>query len=107
MKNTLIKKHGSSVVLGAVMAAVMLLMPEMAFADLAGGMAKANSEMSAFVTAVRVLVGTAALGYLLWKAIQAWQGRCEITEFLMSAAWVAVAGGVVLFAPWLFNNVFS
>lgn len=106
MGNNLIKKHNSSVAFGVILATVMLLMPELAFADLAGGMAKAQSEADGFLTAFRLIVGSAAVFYLLWKTVQAWQGRCEVTEFLQACAWVALAGGIVYFAPWLFNEVF-
>lgn len=82
---------------------IAFLLPTSAFADLTGGLSKAQSNIQTVVTSAMTIAGIAAGGYLLWKAVQAWQGRCEITEFLMSAFWVAVAGGSILFAAFLFG----
>ncbi len=102
---TVIKKGSKveSMVTAGILAAVMLLLPSFAFADLAGGLGKAQSNIQLVVTSAMTIAGIAAGGYLLWKAVQAWQGRCEVTEFLMSAFWVAAAGGSVLFAAFLFG----
>lgn len=51
-------------------------------------------------TAILSVAGIAAVIYLLWKAIQAWQGRCEWGEFAFSVLYVALAGGAAVIANW-------
>ena len=86
----------------AILAFVML-MPSLAFADLAGGLSEANTTLNTIKTWLYTAAGVAAVIYLLFKALQAWQGRCEWGEFGMAVFYVALAGGAITLANWAFS----
>ena len=80
-----------------------LLFSHPAFADLQGGLSTAKSNLDTIKTWLMTAAGVAAVIYLLYKAVQAWQGRCEWGEFGMAVFYVALAGGAVTIANWAFS----
>ncbi|OBX76261.1 hypothetical protein A9308_08990 [Moraxella atlantae] len=82
-----------------VVAAVMLLGMHPAAADLVGGINKAKGQIDPAIQAFYVLVGIAATGYLLWKFLDAWQGRADWKDFGMAIVHVALAGSATVLAP--------
>ena len=88
----------------AFLAALALVLPNEAFAGgLSGGLSNAKSSLDTIKTWLMAAAGVAAVIYLLFKAVQAWQGRCEWGEFGMSVFYVALAGGAVTIANWAFT----
>ena len=88
---------------GVAIVIFLLTMPELAFASLDGGLATAKSNLEKIKTWLMSVAGVAAVIYLLFKAVQAWQGRCEWGEFGMAVFYVALAGGAVTIANWAFG----
>lgn len=80
--------------------AVMSVLANPAFADLQGGMTKAQNEVTQFRDSLMLILGVVATVYLLWKALDAWQGRADWKEFGLSVLYVAVAGGAVKLAEY-------
>lgn len=79
---------------------VTVLMVEPAFANLDAGIKTVTAGAEKLKNAILSIAGIAAVIYLLWKAIQAWQGRCEWGEFAFSVGYVALAGGAAVIANW-------
>lgn len=98
-----LKKINAEKVIGLVCLTVPLLLPSLAFADLNGGLSQGKSALDTVKNWLMAAAGTAAVIYLLFKAIQAWQGRCEWGEFGMAVFYVALAGGAVTIANWAFS----
>lgn len=83
------------------LATVAVLVAEPALADqLDTGIQTVTTGANKVKTALLSVAGIAAVIYLLWKAIQAWQGRCEWGEFAFSVLYVALAGGAAVIANW-------
>ena len=96
------KTLGKNIGLFVFVAMFGLLFSEQAMAakDLVGGINSAKSIVDSAITAIMAFVGIVAGGYLLWKALDAWQGRSDWKEFGMSVVYVAIAGGSVMLATW-------
>lgn len=88
----------------ALAAVVLFAIPE-AHADLQGGLTKAQNMTTMIRDGIFAAAGVAAGLYLLWKALQAWQGRADWGEFAMACVHVAVAGGAVALAGWLWTSL--
>lgn len=84
----------------ALASIVMLMATNSAFADLAGGLGKAESAMNTLKDWGIRLAGVAAVLYILWKALETWCGRGDWGEFAISAAYVAIAGASPAIANW-------
>lgn len=84
-----------------VCAFLMTIMP--ASADLNGGISKATSVADQIKTGMLTIGGIIAVIYLLWKALEAWRGRCDWGEFAMSVGYVALAGASAALANWAWN----
>lgn len=85
--------------LGLFLSAYLLtIMP--ASADLAGGISKTEGIAKQLKDGMLVIGGIIAVIYLLWKALEAWRGRCDWGEFALSVGYVAVAGGSAALAGW-------
>lgn len=80
--------------------AVMALTSNSAFADLAGGLGKAESTLNTIKDWGIRLAGIAAVLYILWKALETWRSRGDWGEFAISAAYVAIAGASPAIANW-------
>ena len=78
----------------------MLALPSVATAGLQGGLNTVKTQVETIKNAALTIGGIAAIIYLLWKAVQAWQGRCDWGEFGMSVAYVALAGAAATIAGW-------
>lgn len=91
------KDKVSSLTLGLT---IMLLTSNSAFADLAGGLGKAESTMATIKDWGIRLAGVAAIVYILWKALETWRGRGDWGEFAISACYVAIAGASPAIANW-------
>lgn len=103
MATNIIAKHGSKV-LGLSLLCALILLPTFAMAGgLSGGLSTAKSNLDTIKTWLMTAAGVAAVIYLLFKAVQAWQGRCEWGEFGMAVFYVALAGGAVTIANWAFT----
>lgn len=92
-----LKDKVSSLTLGLV---IMLLTSNSAFADLAGGLGKAESTLNTLKDWGIRLAGIAAVLYILWKALETWRSRGDWGEFAISAAYVAIAGASPAIANW-------
>lgn len=90
----------------ALSAVALFAIPE-AHADLAGGLNKAESMATMLRDRLFQIAGFVAAVYLLWKAVQAWQGRCDWGEFAMAVVYVAIAGGSVALAGWAWTALTS
>lgn len=77
---------------------VLTIMP--ASADLAGGINKTEGIAEQLKDGMLTIGGIIAVIYLLWKALEAWRGRCDWGEFALSVGYVAVAGGSAALAGW-------
>lgn len=77
---------------------VLTIMP--ASADLAGGISKTQNIAEQLQKGMMAIGGIIAVIYLLWKALEAWRGRCDWGEFALSVGYVAVAGGSAALAGW-------
>lgn len=84
----------------ALVGAVMLMTSNSAFADLAGGLGKAESTLNTLKDWGIRLAGVAAVLYILWKALETWRGRGDWGEFAISACYVAIAGAAPAIANW-------
>lgn len=84
-----------------VAAYVLTIMP--ASADLAGGISKTQGIAEQLKTGMIAIGAIIAVIYLLWKALEAWRGRCDWGEFAMSVGYVALAGGSAALAGWAWN----
>ena len=82
---------------------IALMLPMLAHADLAGGLNQAKSEINTTVMAVYGIVGVIAIGYLLFKFVESWTGRADWKEMGLAVIHVAIAGSVVVLAPWAWN----
>lgn len=103
MVKNMIAKHNSKFVLLSIVCAFVLV-PSLAQAGgLSGGLSTAKSNLDTIKTWLMTAAGVAAVIYLLFKAVQAWQGRCEWGEFGMAVFYVALAGGAVTIANWAFT----
>lgn len=80
--------------------AVMLLTSNSAFADLAGGLGKAESTMTTLKDWGIRLAGIGAVLYILWKALETWRSRGDWGDFAISACYVAIAGASPAIANW-------
>lgn len=85
----------------AITAYVMTIMP--ASADLMGGINTTKSIAQELQTGMMAIGGVIAVIYLLWKALEAWRGRCDWGEFALSVGYVAVAGASVALAGWAWD----
>ncbi len=81
-------------------ALMMFAEPALAAGGLQGGLNTVKTQVETIKNAALTIGGIAAIIYLLWKAIQAWQGRCDWGEFGMSVAYVALAGAAATIAGW-------
>lgn len=79
---------------------VMLLTSNSAFADLAGGLGKAESTMTTLKDWGIRLAGIGAVLYILWKALETWRSRGDWGDFAISACYVAIAGASPAIANW-------
>lgn len=91
------KNKVSSLILGL---SVMLLTSNSAFADLVGGLGKAESTLNTLKDWGIRLAGIAAVLYILWKVLETWRSRGDWGEFAISAAYVAIAGASPAIANW-------
>lgn len=93
------KSVSTTTKLGLFLSAYLLtIMP--ASADLAGGINKTTGIAEQLRDGMLAIGGVIAVIYLLWKALEAWRGRCDWGEFAMSVGYVAVAGGSAALAGW-------
>lgn len=67
---------------------------------LSGGISTATNTANQIRTGLMTIAGVVAGIYLLYKALQSWQGRCDWGEFGMSVLYVALAGAAVTLANW-------
>lgn len=94
----------------ALSIAALIAFPTVAMAaggGLQGGIDDATSAARNIVNGAMTIAGVVAIIYILWKAIQLWQGRCDWGEFGMSIAYVAIAGGSVTLANWAWKTMYS
>ena len=98
-----IAKHSGKFAGLAVLCALILLPTVASAGGLSGGLSDAKSNLDTLKTWLMLAAGTGAVIYLLVKAVQAWQGRCEWGEFGMAVFWVALAGGAATLAAWAFK----
>lgn len=93
------KSVSTTTKLGLFLSAYLLtIMP--ASADLAGGINKTTGIAEQLRDGMLAIGGVIAVIYLLWKALEAWRGRCDWGEFAISVGYVAVAGGSAALAGW-------
>jgi hypothetical protein len=69
----------------------------------AGGLSSGTTMVNDFVQWFYAIVGVGAGGYLLWKAVEAWSGRSDWLSFIQSCIYVAVAGGSLVLASYLWT----
>lgn len=91
------KNKVSSLILGL---SVMLLTSNSAFADLAGGLSKAEDTITKIKNWGIGVAGVAAVIYILWKALETWRSRGDWGDFAISACYVAIAGASPAIASW-------
>lgn len=80
---------------------LLTMMP--ASADLAGGIQTTQNIAEQVKTGMLAIGGIIAVIYLLWKALEAWRGRCDWGEFALSVGYVALAGASAVLANWAWN----
>lgn len=90
-----------------VLAAIVLFTIPEAHADLQGGINKAKSYTTMIRDGVFSIAAVFAGLYLLWKVLQAMQGRADWGEVGMACVHVAVAGGAIALAGWLWTSLTS
>lgn len=92
----------TNVWLKAAFMATLLVVADSALAagGLSGGISQATSAAGQIRDGLLAIGGIVAVIYLLYKAVQAWGGRCDWGEFGMSVLYVALAGGAATLADW-------
>lgn len=101
--------HGTNYIrwgLMALTATALFVAPE-AYADLQGGLNQAKSYTTMIRDGLFAAAGILAGLYLLWKALQAWQGRADWGEFGMACIYVAIAGSSIALANYLWTALVS
>ena len=83
-----------------MLAISVMLLSSPAFADLDGGLNKAESTITKVKDWGIKIAGIAAVIYILWKAVETWRGRGDWGEFAISACYVAIAGAAPAVANW-------
>lgn len=78
----------------------VMLLTTPAFADLSGGLGKAESTMTTLKDWGIRLAGIGAVLYILWKALETWRSRGDWGDFAISACYVAIAGASPAIANW-------
>lgn len=92
----------------ALSAMALVAFPSIAMAaGLQGGIDDATSAAKTIVNGAMTIAGVVAIIYILWKAIQLWQGRCDWGEFGMAIGYVAIAGGAVTLANWAWKTMYT
>lgn len=91
--------------LGVFALAFLVSHPAFAAGGLSGGLSMAQTNINSLSSNAMLIAAAGAVVYLLFKAVQAWTGRCEWSEFLISCVWVAVAGASVTLAGWLWKTM--
>lgn len=66
---------------------------------------KFKGKASSWRRALWGVFGLISIFYLLWKALDAWNGRGDWKEFGLSIVYVALAGGTVKIAPWAWEFI--
>lgn len=95
------KEQNSSIVVKASLFVTTFLLAIMpASADLAGGIQTTTNIAEQVKTGMLTIGGIIAVIYLLWKALEAWRGRCDWGEFALSVGYVALAGASAVLANW-------
>lgn len=74
-----------------------------AFANLDGGLQKAESTMTKIKDWGIRLAAIGAVLYILWKALETWRSRGDWGDFAISACYVAIAGAAPAIANWAFT----
>lgn len=92
------KVYGKAGLTIALMTSPVLAMS--ATQDLKGGLTKFQGDVVVYRDLFFGLLGVIATIYLLWKALDAWQGRADWKEFALSVLYVAIAGGSIQLARW-------
>jgi hypothetical protein len=69
----------------------------------AGGLDSATQGAMTFKIWLYSFLGVCALIYLAWKGAEAWMDKGHWSEFVTACGKVAVVGGTVVLAPWLWN----
>lgn len=90
----------------ALAAVALFAIPE-AHADLQGGIKKAENYSKMIRDGIYSVAGFIAAIYLLWKGLQAWQGRADWGEFGMACVHVAIAGSAIVLAGWLWTSLIT
>lgn len=84
----------------AMLTLSVMMLCNPAFADLAGGLGKAESTVTTIKDWAIRIAGIAAVVYILWKALETWRSRGDWGEFAISACYVAIAGASPAIANW-------
>lgn len=104
MKSVVLKSQAKYVAKNlAVLLPIVILTCLPAHADLVGGLNDAKTKADSAIKAIYGLIGVLAIGYLLFKFVEAWTGRADWKELGMAVIYVAAAGSVVVLAPWAWN----
>ncbi|WP_338755942.1 TrbC/VirB2 family protein (plasmid) [Moraxella lincolnii] len=82
------------------LAILTTIISPVAFADLQGGIKKAEDWAGRIRDGLLTIGGIIAVIYLLWKALECWRGRADWGEFAMSVLYVAIAGSSAALAGW-------
>lgn len=92
------KVYGKAGLTVALMTSPVLAMS--ATQNLEGGLTSFKTSVTTYRDLFFALLGVIATIYLLWKALDAWQGRADWKEFALSVLYVAIAGGSIQLARW-------
>lgn len=90
------KVYGKAGLTVALMTSPVLAMAQ----NLEGGLTEFTEDVKKYRNLFFAFLGVVATIYLLWKALDAWQGRADWKEFALSVLYVAIAGGSIKLAEW-------
>lgn len=93
-------KQEKNIIKQSYLVALLMIIASPAFADLQGGLNKAESYADIAQTSLMTIGGIVAAIYLLWKALECWRGRADWGEFGMAIVYVGLAGGSAVLARW-------
>lgn len=101
-ENKSILQNGKGAVQKAIAISIAMLLSSRAFA-LNGGFSTVTSTTQQVQTWIYAIVGVVAIIILLINVFMVWAKRSTWGDFLQTAGWVAMGGGCVTAATWLYG----
>ncbi|EXS50733.1 putative membrane protein [Acinetobacter baumannii 1406589] len=102
VENNNLLASGKGMVQKAIAITIAMVLSSRAFA-LNGGFNTVSSTTSQVQTWIYAIVGVVAIIILLINVFMVWAKRSTWGDFLQTAGWVAMGGGCITFATWLYG----